>query len=100
VFCGVALVMPDDWDRLRRSDPCVLPSAVLVNRVARAQSGGALGLAQRAPIIGYRHQFEHLIPRSRGGGNTPDNIVSACGWCNRAKRTYTLTELGLPTPQL
>lgn len=99
VYCDVPLVMPDDWGLLRRFDPCVLPKAVLIDGVAKSADGGALSEVQRAPIIGYRHQLEHLVPRSRGGTNTVDNVVSACGWCNRAKRTHTLSELGLPTPQ-
>lgn len=99
-FCSMPLVMPADWERLRRSKPCLLPGAVLRNGIARRPDGRALGMAERAPIIGYRHQFEHLVPRARGGTNTADNVVSACGWCNRAKRTHTLDELGLPTPQL
>jgi hypothetical protein len=100
VYCNVPLVMPDDWDLLRRFDPCVLPSAVLIDGVARSADGGSLSQVQRAPIIGYRHQLEHLVPRSRGGTNTVNNVVSACGWCNRAKRIHTLAELGLPTPRL
>lgn len=100
VYCDVPLVMPDDWDLLRRFDPCVLPSAVLIDGVAKSADGGSLSQVQRAPIIGYRHQLEHLVPRSRGGTNTVNNVVSACGWCNRAKHTHTLAELGLPTPQL
>lgn len=30
---------------------------------------------------------DHLVPRGRGGGNTPDNIVPACYSCNQAKGT-------------
>jgi 5-methylcytosine-specific restriction endonuclease McrA len=29
--------------------------------------------------------MEHLMPRSIGGGFTPENIVPACKWCNRAR---------------
>lgn len=32
-------------------------------------------------------QWEHIIPRSRGGPDTIDNQVLACGECNRAKGT-------------
>ena len=43
-------------------------------------------------------EFDHVLPWSRGGGDTVENIVRACLPCNRAKRDYTLAELGLPHP--
>ena len=30
---------------------------------------------------------EHLLPRSRGGRTTDDNLVVACRRCNRARRS-------------
>lgn len=36
--------------------------------------------------------LEHVIPISRGGTNTPDNIVMACQWCNNSKGTKTPLE--------
>lgn len=35
---------------------------------------------------------EHKTPASRGGGYTADNIVPACGTCNRRKKTMTDSE--------
>jgi 5-methylcytosine-specific restriction endonuclease McrA len=35
---------------------------------------------------------EHKTPASRGGGFTKDNIVPACGRCNRRKKTMTDSE--------
>lgn len=35
---------------------------------------------------------EHVIPASRGGGYTVDNIVPACGSCNSRKHTMTPDE--------
>lgn len=37
-------------------------------------------------------QIEHMIPIARGGSNTDDNIVPACGPCNRRKWTSTPLE--------
>lgn len=28
---------------------------------------------------------EHLVARSEGGTNSPDNIAAACRWCNRRR---------------
>jgi 5-methylcytosine-specific restriction endonuclease McrA len=36
--------------------------------------------------------FDHVIPFARGGTNTIDNIVRACGPCNGAKFTKTPEE--------
>jgi 5-methylcytosine-specific restriction endonuclease McrA len=40
-----------------------------------------------APII------EHVVPRSRGGGNNLENLVLACDWCNHRKGNRLLSEL-------
>ena len=36
---------------------------------------------------------EHMIPRSRGGTNTLENLVPACPSCNSTKGTKTVEEL-------
>lgn len=38
------------------------------------------------------YNTEHVVPKSRGGPNIPDNIVSSCKSCNRKKHTKTLPE--------
>ena len=38
---------------------------------------------------------EHLIPLSRGGGNTWGNTACACRWCNHRKGSRTPHEAGL-----
>ncbi len=35
---------------------------------------------------------DHILPRSRGGGNTWTNTVAACGPCNQRKADATLAE--------
>lgn len=41
----------------------------------------------RCAYCGVRDKFaiEHVIPICRGGTNTPDNVVPACGSCNFVK---------------
>ena len=36
--------------------------------------------------------LEHIVPLSRGGKNTKDNVAPACAVCNYAKRALTLEE--------
>ncbi len=38
---------------------------------------------------------DHVLPRSRGGGNTWDNVVTACSPCNNRKGNHTPAEVGL-----
>jgi hypothetical protein len=35
---------------------------------------------------------DHVLPKSRGGKSTPDNLVAACLSCNSRKRTRTPEE--------
>lgn len=36
--------------------------------------------------VGFLHEPDHFIPRSRGGSDDPENIVLACHRCNQAKQ--------------
>jgi 5-methylcytosine-specific restriction endonuclease McrA len=40
--------------------------------------------------------LDHIIPRSRGGLNTWENLVAACGDCNRKKGDRTPAECDMP----
>jgi 5-methylcytosine-specific restriction endonuclease McrA len=40
--------------------------------------------------------FDHVVPQSRGGETDWNNIVTACGPCNRAKGDRTPEEAGMP----
>jgi 5-methylcytosine-specific restriction endonuclease McrA len=41
---------------------------------------------------GAAESIDHVIPRSRGGGHTWDNVVAACRSCNVRKRDRLLPE--------
>jgi len=49
------------------------------------------GLKGRGSAI----SVDHIIPRSRGGKTTWDNVAAACHDCNRRKGSLTLTEAGM-----
>lgn len=38
--------------------------------------------------------LDHVVPRSRGGMHSWDNVVSACGRCNHVKADRGIAELG------
>jgi len=39
--------------------------------------------------------FDHVIPRSRGGRTTWENVVAACGRCNLKKANLTVRQAGM-----
>lgn len=43
--------------------------------------------------------LDHVIPQSKGGGNSWTNLVTACLQCNSDKRDLTLEEFGKPDPK-
>lgn len=38
---------------------------------------------------------DHIIPRSKGGGHTWDNVVAACRPCNSRKENHHMHEVGM-----
>ncbi|MCU1615000.1 MAG: 5-methylcytosine-specific restriction endonuclease McrA [Frankiales bacterium] len=49
---------------------------------------------------GSATSIDHVVPRSRGGTHTWDNVVAACRRCNHTKADRSLAEIGwvLPHP--
>lgn len=44
--------------------------------------------------------FDHVVPRSRGGRTTWENVVAACGRCNLKKGNMTVRQAGLALNRL
>jgi len=42
--------------------------------------------------------FDHVIPRAKGGRNTPENVVSACMPCNSSKGDKLIRPKQMPKP--
>ena len=47
---------------------------------------------------GSATSIDHVVPRSRGGTHTWDNVVAACRRCNHTKADRSLAELGWKLP--
>jgi 5-methylcytosine-specific restriction endonuclease McrA len=45
-------------------------------------------------------QFDHVLPHSRGGDNSPANLVLSCAPCNYGRMAYSLAEVGLLDPRI
>ena len=46
----------------------------------------------------FYNSFDHVLPLSRGGTTSLDNLVAACYPCNFGKDNFTLNQLGMLSP--
>lgn len=79
-----------NFDFIRYSKPTVrdpLPSATKAAVLARDGRRCVYCGTLEGPF-----HFDHLFPFSRGGSDTPANLVIACVPCNSSKRDMTLRE--------
>ena len=70
-------------------------------RYSRGPTWTRAGVLQRdghrcAYCGGTASTIDHVLPRSRGGGNTWLNTVAACGDCNQRKGDRTPAEARMP----
>jgi len=65
------------------------PSVPLTRKAVFARDGG------RCVYCGaVATSLDHVVPKSRGGPHTWDNVVSACGRCNHVKADRAVAEMG------
>ena len=78
------------------------PSVVRLVQYVRVPRQTRVAITRRAVFArdGHRCQYcggqaeniDHVVPRSRGGGHTWENVVAACRRCNSAKEDRLLEE--------
>jgi 5-methylcytosine-specific restriction endonuclease McrA len=81
-----------------------IPSVVRLTRYVRVPFRGAVPLTRKAVFArdGGRCVYcnaaatslDHVVPKSRGGAHSWDNVVSACARCNHVKADRAVSELG------
>lgn len=76
-YCGKTLLSRDDVRAIE-------PTPVRVE--------GQVRLMRRIPDDCDRLIFDHVIARSNGGADHPDNCVPTCNICNATKRNMTVAE--------
>ncbi|HUW87394.1 MAG TPA: HNH endonuclease [Candidatus Paceibacterota bacterium] len=86
------------------SGQMALPAVIKLNRFVRVPYRHSVPLSRRAIFArdGGRCVYctapatsiDHVVPRSRGGGHSWENVVSACHRCNAAKADKHLKDLG------
>ena len=84
-----------EWER---------PSVILLRRYVRIPSGRNVPVSRRGVLRrdGQRCAYcaatastiDHVIPRSRGGADSWENLVACCLRCNNAKGDRTPHEMG------
>jgi 5-methylcytosine-specific restriction endonuclease McrA len=85
-----------------------VPIVVRLTRYVRVPYPAQVPLSRRAVFTrdgqtcvycgGSATSIDHVVPRSRGGTHTWDNVVAACRRCNHTKADRSLAELGWALP--
>lgn len=81
-----------------------LPSVILLQRYVRIPNSKRIPVSRRGVLrrdnyrCGYCSQsantIDHVLPKSRGGADTWENLVACCLRCNNAKGDRTPQEIG------
>jgi 5-methylcytosine-specific restriction endonuclease McrA len=105
VLLGKAVAVADTDEVLHAARTgLAVPSVVRLTRFVRVPYRATVPLTRKAVFArdGGRCVYcgaaatslDHVVPRSRGGPHTWDNVVSACGRCNHVKADRTVADLG------
>lgn len=80
------------------------PVVILLTRYVRVPSARRVPVTRRGVLRRDEHRcgycgksaatIDHVLPRSRGGGNSWENLVACCLRCNNAKSDRTPQEMG------
>ena len=80
------------------------PSVILLNRYIRPRYASVSTVSRRGVLrrdgnrCGYcgkaAHTIDHILPRSRGGKDSWENLVACCLGCNNTKGDHTPAEMG------
>lgn len=80
------------------------PAVILLTRYVRVPGGRAVPVTRRGVLRRDAHRcaycakgastIDHVLPRSRGGGDSWENLVACCLRCNNLKGDRTPAEMG------
>ena len=106
VMGGKATVLVDDPDNpvFGVTAGFDRPSVILLQRYVRPPSSRRVPVSRRGVLRRDNHRccycggaastIDHVMPRSRGGRDTWENLVAACLKCNNLKSDRTPAEMG------
>jgi 5-methylcytosine-specific restriction endonuclease McrA len=86
-FCGIPVIDPSVRARIR----VAYPDAV---------RWGEKNMEQHAAFQCMWLQYDHVLPNSRGGDSSHENIIVTCAPCNFGRAELTLNEVGLLDPRM
>ncbi|HVV29665.1 MAG TPA: HNH endonuclease [Mycobacteriales bacterium] len=114
---AAVLVLTDKAVSVQQSDEVLhaerlaltVPSVVRLSRFVKVPYRAAVPLTRKGVLARDGHRcvycgdaatsLDHVVPRSRGGGHTWDNVVAACRRCNHQKADRPLHDLGWRIPR-
>ncbi|WP_353987421.1 HNH endonuclease [Ruicaihuangia caeni] len=80
------------------------PSVILLRRYVRLPQARSVAVSRRGVLRRDGHRcaycgggattIDHVVPRSRGGGDSWENLVACCLKCNNVKGDRTPAEMG------
>lgn len=106
VLSGKASVLDADAEHPVRSvaGAWPRPSVILLRAYVRVPMARTAPVTRRGVLRRDRHRcgycnavagtIDHILPRSRGGGDTWENLVACCLTCNNVKGDRTPAEMG------
>ena len=105
VLAGKASVLAaDEHPVVASSTAFPRPSVIVLTRYVRVPFGRSVPVSRRGVLRRDRHlcaycgttagTVDHVLPRSRGGGDTWENLVACCLRCNSLKGNRTPEEMG------
>jgi hypothetical protein len=71
----------------------------LVSLYPKAVPWGSGNAGKHAAVFLMEAQYDHVVPYSRGGENSLENILLTCLPCNYGRGGFTLEEMGLFDPR-
>ncbi len=98
-------------DEVLRAERVVLavPAVVRLTRYVKVPYRAHVPITRKGVLTRDGHRcvycsaaatsLDHVVPRSRGGAHTWDNVVAACSRCNHQKADRPLHELGWRIPR-
>lgn len=111
MYEGVVIVLKEDAEKEIHSQHLTIkiPRVVLVKDYVSKRQKETVSLTHRniairddkkcqycEALLSYDEQtIDHVIPRSRGGINSWENLVLCCKTCNRKKADFLLDEIGM-----